>query len=269
MKTRDPRDPMMSDGFDRNVAEKMPKIRKEEEPFPSEPAGESQLLKDDPAVGRPLEKDGERKILFVPQKEGKEKERNLDVRRLIEDLHAQLLISSQTKRSLEIDLASSQKSIHQFVQDNKDLRSQMEDLRKELQRLKGIQTETDYLREENEDALEKIREFQQEMRSMREALAKATEERDDALRRIHDLESQMEQNELLRMTGRLKEKEASHFAEENTELRSRLEEAQVQNMELERKYEEMRRSFNEVRESLTFLRDSCKTQYYNLSEPQG
>ena len=58
----------------------------------------------------------------------------------------------------------------------------------------------------------------------------------------------------------------SHFAEENRELRSRLEEIQLQNMELEREYEDMRKSFSEVKESLTLLRDSCKAHYYNLAE---
>jgi predicted nuclease with TOPRIM domain len=64
----------------------------------------------------------------------------------------------------------------------------------------------------------------------------------------------------------LKEREASHFSEENRELRSKLEETLTQNMDLERKYEAVRKSFNEVRESLILLRDSCKTNYYNLSE---
>ncbi|MCJ7746691.1 MAG: hypothetical protein MUP27_03030, partial [Desulfobacterales bacterium] len=66
--------------------------------------------------------------------------------------------------------------------------------------------------------------------------------------------------------GKLKEREASLFSEENRELQSRLEEALSHNMELERKYETLRKSFNEVRESLTLLRDSCKKNYYNLSE---
>jgi hypothetical protein len=37
-------------------------------------------------------------------------------------------------------------------------------------------------------------------------------------------------------------------------------------LDLEKKYETLKQSFNEVRESLTFLRDSCKANYYNLSE---
>jgi DNA repair exonuclease SbcCD ATPase subunit len=62
----------------------------------------------------------------------------------------------------------------------------------------------------------------------------------------------------------MKEREASLFAEENRELRTRLEEVLAQNMDLERKYGDMRQSFHEVKESLTLLRDSCKTDYYNL-----
>ena len=80
------------------------------------------------------------------------------------------------------------------------------------------------------------------------------------------MESQIEQNEILRVKGKLKEREASLFAEENKELRARLEEVSALNMDFERKYINMRKSFNEVRESLTLLRDSCKTNYYNLSE---
>lgn len=93
-----------------------------------------------------------------------------------------------------------------------------------------------------------------------------TRERDEAQSRIRDLESQIEQNEILRVKGKLKEREASLFAEENKELRARLEEVLAQNIDLERKYTNMRKSFSEVRQSLTLLRDSCKTNYYNLSE---
>jgi hypothetical protein len=76
----------------------------------------------------------------------------------------------------------------------------------------------------------------------------------------------MEQNEVVKIRGKLKEREASLFSEENRELQSRLEEALTLNRDLETKYETLRKSFNEVRESLTFLRDSCKASYYNLSE---
>jgi chromosome segregation ATPase len=185
---------------------------------------------------------------------------------LIEDLHTQLLVSGRTKRALEMDLSSHQKTIHQLAQDNRDLRSQLEDLRKEFQRYKEIQSESIYLQEENSDAWERIQEFQQELRSMNETLSRMTRERDEALSRIRDLEFQLEENEVLRVKGRLKEKEASYFSEESRELQSKLEQALAQNMDLEKRYEVLKKSFNEVRESLTLLRDSCKTDYYNLSE---
>jgi chromosome segregation ATPase len=165
-----------------------------------------------------------------------------------------------------MDLSSSQKTIQQLAQDNKGLRSEIEELKKELQKLKEIQSESIYLKEENADALERIHEFQQELRGMNEALARTIQERDEALNRIQELESQIVRNELLQMKGRLKEREASHFSEENRELQSKLEEALAHNMDLEKKYETLKKSFNEVRESLTLLRDSCKTNYYNLSQ---
>jgi uncharacterized coiled-coil DUF342 family protein len=136
----------------------------------------------------------------------------------------------------------------------------------ELKQLNGIQAETAYLKEENADALERIKELQQELRTTKEVLTKMTQERDEILNRTRDLESQIEKTDILRMRGKLKEREASHFSDENRELRSRLEEAVTQNMDLERKYEAIKKSFNDVKESLTLLRDSCKKDYYNLSE---
>jgi chromosome segregation ATPase len=258
------------DGFDKNVAEKMPKIRRLEEPIPSTTEAEPQPLKEDRhemvQEMDSSEKQAERKFIFEPPKKGAETKQNLDVLRLIEDLHAQLLVSSRTKRALEMDLSSYQKTIHQLIRDNQDLRRQFEDVNKELQRLKEIQSESVYLKEENEDALERIREFQQELLGVKEVMARTTQERDEALSRIRDLELQIEQSEIQRVKGRLKEREASHFSEENQELQSKLEEALAQNLDLEKKYDALRRSFNEVRESLALLRDSCKKNYYNLSE---
>ena len=259
-----------ADGFDTNVAEKMPKIRKLEEPLPPPLEVEPQLLEEDhrelvPEM-RIQEKQTERKMIFESPKKGIEAEQSLDVLKLIEDLHAQLLASAQTKRALEMDLASYKKSIQQLAQDNQELRSQWEALSKEHQRLKESQSESIYLQEENEEALERIKQFQQELREMWESLSEATQEREEALDRIRDLESQIEQSEVVRIKGKLKEREASLFSEENRELQSKLEEALSKNLDLEKKCETLKKSFNEVRESLTFLRDSCKANYYNLSE---
>jgi len=254
------------DGFDKIVAEKMPKIKQQEEPLPSVQEVEPEALKEGRQEIGPLEKEPEEKMILPSSKEGLEAEKNLDVIRLIEDLHGQLLASSRTKRALEMDLASSQKTIHQLAQDNKELRSQSEDLRKEIQKLKEIQSESTYLMEENTDALEKIYEFQQELRSVNETLTATAQERTEALHRIHELESHIEQNDLLKIKGRLKEREVSHLSDENLELQSKLEEALAQNMELQSKHEALKKSFNEVKESLTLLRDACKSNYYNLSE---
>jgi chromosome segregation ATPase len=259
-----------ADGFDANVAQKMPRIRKLEEPQPLILDQEPPPLEEE---GQPLipernspEMQTERKLIFESPQTGTETEQGLDVLKLIEDLHAQLLASAQTKRALEMDLASYKKSIHQLTQDNQELRRQWETLNKEDQKLKELQSESIYLQEEHADALERIKEFQQELREVKKTLTKASQEREEALERIRDLESQMEQSEVIKIKGKLKEREASLFSEENRELHSKLEEAITRNMDLERKYETLKKSFGEVRESLTFLRDSCKANYYNLSE---
>jgi chromosome segregation ATPase len=259
------------DGFDRSVAEKMPKIRHQDTPLPSDldEGVEPEPQIETPQAASPPEKQAEKRVIVPPFKDGVEAEQNLDVMGLIEDLHNQLLASSQMKRAMEIDLASSKRTVQQLAQDNRELRLQIEGLSKEFQKLKERETESGYLKEENEDALERIQELQQELKAIREALTQTLQEKEEALHRIGELESQKEQNEVLWIKGRLKEKEASHFSEENRDLRSTLEEALSKNLEIERKYEALKKSFKEVRESLSLLRDSCKSSYYNLSDTSG
>jgi len=266
-----------ADGFETNVAQKMPKIRKLEEPHtlileqdpqPQEKEGNQTPIGDQTFLPEMSlsEKQTERKAIFESSQKGIASESSLDVLKLIEDLHGQLLASAQIKKALEMDLASYKKSIQQLSQDNQELRRQWEALSKEDQKLKEIQSESIYLQEEHADALERIKEFQQEVREMKKALTRATQEREEALDRIRELQSQVEQTEVMKIKGKLKEREASLFSEENRELQSKLEEALARNTDLERKYETLKKSFGEVRESLTFLRDSCKANYYNLSE---
>lgn len=261
---------MTADGFDTNVAEKMPKIKSQEESFSSPLETESETPTPDFSESIPEtripEKQPEKKVIFESPKKGVGGEQGLDVLKLIEDLHAQLVVSAQTKRALEMDLASYKKSIQQLARDNQELRGQLETLTGEHRRLKESQSESVYLQEENADALERIKALHQELREMKETLASAAREREEDSDRIRDLQSQIEQSEVIKIREKLKEREASLFSEENRELQSRLEEALTINKDLEAKYETLKKSFNEVRESLTFLRDSCKASYYNLSE---
>ena len=254
------------DGFEKSVAEKMPRVKREEDFSLSDLEDEPKQLEENHPEMKFSEERTEMKSIHPLPKKGMEMEQNQDVLGLIEDLHTQLLVSSRTKRALEMDMSSSQKTNQQLAQDNKELRNEIEELNKELQKLKEIQSESIYLKEENLDALERIQEFQQALRNINETLAKTIQERDEALSKLRDLESQKEQNDLLRIKGMLRERETSHFVEENRELQSKLEEVLTQNIDLEKKYEGLKKSFNEVRESLVLLRDSCKTDYYHLSK---
>jgi len=261
---------MTADGFDRSVAEKMPKMRKLEQPLLKEQVEEFEFLEEDrPEVIqeiRPQEKPLEKQVMVEPSRTAVESGQGMDVFRLIEDLHTQLLASGRAKKAFEMDIASQQKTIHQLAQDNKDLRIQLEAEKKELQRFREAHAESIYLKEENEEALRKIHELQQELQGLRDQLTKILREKEEALRRIQELESQMDQNELVRIKGKMKEREALYFHEENKELQFRLEEVLAKNAELEKKYEALKRSFGEVKESLTLLRDSYKKNYYNLSD---
>lgn len=259
-----------ADGFDTNVAEKMPRMKKREAPFSHPHEMESPPLSD--SFERVSETERSEMVgkggVYEFSQEKIEPEPNLDVLKLIEDLHSQLLQSAQVKRALEVDLISYQKSIHQLTNENQELKHQLEGMRKEFQKLKELQSESIYLQEENADALEKIKELQQELRQTKETLSKALREKEEAVERIRFLEVQIEQTEVLRIRGKLKEKEALHFHEENRALKSKLEEALSRNLDLEKRYETLRKSFHEVRESLTFLRDTCKANYYSSSEDQ-
>jgi len=267
MKARDQMS--MGDGFDRSVAEKMPTVKRTEETLPP-PEPERLERKEEPVEVKqdsPVPpKAAEKRSPFQSFPKEAEPEPHRDVMRLIEDLHTQLLASGRTKSALEMDLASSQKSLHRLAQDNQDLRGQLDQMSRELQRVREGQTETAYLREENEDALERIRNFQQEVRGLREALARMTQEKEEALSRVRQMESEEQQSELLRIKERLKEREASHFSRENQELQARLETVMAENAELEGKYEALRKSFKEVKESLAVLRDTYKASYYNRNE---
>lgn len=256
----------MEDGFDKIVAERMPKIKRMEESLPPEDKGEPQTPKGEP-YEVPLPEGQKEKQVF-PETSMKEPHlgQGLDVLRLVDDLHTQLLTSSKARKALEMDLVSSKKTIHQLTLENKELRNQMEGLKNEILKFKEVQSEWAYLKEENADALEKIRELVQTLKEMKESLSRATKEKEEALLRANQLEAQIEQSEILRVKGRLKEKEALHFSSESLELQSKLEQALAYNLELEKKYEALKTSFNEVKESLTVLRDSCKANFYNLLE---
>jgi len=252
------------DGFDKNVAEKMPKMRKLEEPLRTNSEKEIQFPREiKEKIG---DEEIERKNFIDFSKIETPLENDGEITRLIEDLHAQLIVSTQTKRALEMDLKSREKMINQLSQDNQNLRKQIEGLNEELKKLREIQVELAYLKEENADASDRIQQFQQELKELRETLEQTIKQRDDALGRVQELESKLESEELLKIKWKLKEREVSYFAEENQRLQSKLEEVVARNIDLEEKYNALRRSFNEVKESLTLLRDSCKRDYYNLSE---
>ena len=128
------------DGFDKNVAGKMPKVKRQEEFSP--PEVEIQPLEEDFQEIRPEVRSQEPEIekeVILPPPQSREREKHLDVSGLIEDLHTQLLTLGKMRRALEMDLASDRKTIFQLAQDNKELRNQLEDLNKEIQKLKEFQ----------------------------------------------------------------------------------------------------------------------------------
>jgi DNA repair exonuclease SbcCD ATPase subunit len=291
------------DGFERNVAEKMPRIRKEEErvsPFavrpPAEPVREPlpvrplerdlPLAEPEPAkapeavpsAARPETAPAEArkppseapapKVSFQSFREERAAaaEPLAGIGKLIEDLHGQLLSSDRTRRAMELDLAAARKAVHQLTQENRELRSQLSEIGEEVQRFKTLQEEAAYLEEENEDARERINALQGELKTLRDLLDQAEREREAAQARARDLEGQVDRTGIHSIRGRLMEREIAHFTEENRKLQESLKEVLDQKADLENRHETLRKSFDEVRESILLLRDSCKTSYYNLAD---
>lgn len=252
------------DGFDKNVAEKMPRMKKLEHSVQVTFEKDQPLEREIPE--RTIEEDLDRKTIFEVPKNEVLLEHNGEIKKLVEDLHGQLLAYMQTKRALEMDLKSRQKTIHQLTQENQNLRHEIEGLSDELKRLREIKTEWTYLKEENIDALERIQKFQQELKELKGILEETKRQRDEALLRIKELESKLQGEDLLKIKAKLKERELSYLSEENQKLLSKLQEAISRNIDLEEKYNSLKRSFNEIKESLALLRDSCKKDYYNLTE---
>lgn len=256
-------DLLEGDGFDKNVAEKMPRMKKLEEPIHSGGEREPEISEKKEII------DTEKGPISEALEKDTSFEYKNDLTRLIEDLHTQLFLSAQTKRALETDLKSYEKTVQKLTQENQNLRKQIGNLNEEIIKLRKIQTELIYLKEENSDAQERIQKLQQEMKELRDLLDQTIKQRDDALNRIYELESKLESEEVLKIKGRLKERELIFLSEENQRLQSCLEEALARNIDLEEKYNALRRSFNEVKESLTLLRDSCKKDFYNLTEEKN
>ncbi|MCX8117831.1 MAG: hypothetical protein N3G78_07880 [Desulfobacterota bacterium] len=261
---------MTADGFDRSVAEKMPKMKKSaESPPPEDSKGFlplEEISAEEPLEGDPLRASPEKRVSPLPSSPSETPPgQDLEVLKLIEDLHTQLLVSSRTQKALEMDLGHKQKTLHQLTLENKALKAALENEKRELQKYKEAQTELAYLKEENDEALRKLREVQQELKATREELLKALSEKEEALARVRELEAQIEMSELSKIKGRMNEREISYIREENRELQARLEETFAQKTELEQRYEALKRSFNEIKESLTLLRDSYKQTFYSLS----
>ena len=81
---------MTEDGFDRNVAEKMPKIKQQEDFLPSDSDEDfrPELQIEPTQAVSPPEKQAEKRVIVPPfLKDGVETDQNLDVMGLIEDLH--------------------------------------------------------------------------------------------------------------------------------------------------------------------------------------
>jgi hypothetical protein len=112
MKIRD--QAAMSDGFDRNVAQKMPKIRRQEEFAPPVQEPEPPWSSEEPLEELTPEKEPEKRVSSHLQSLGL-KRRSLWTHGFDRGSPLSTSRSNQTKRALETDLSASHKTVQQLI----------------------------------------------------------------------------------------------------------------------------------------------------------
>ncbi len=240
----------MSNGFERSVARKMPRVRSEVvesvEPVRREPPN----LHDE----------------IVHEEVSLEEEVQWDALSLVADLESQLQAAQDLKAALERDLASAKKTIDQLFLDNKELRALVKDQEKTVPRLQKLEQEITYLEEENSDALIRIQVMRTENEELKERVATLATERDTALNENRMVKSKIKEEETLRIQIAYLEKERKRSLQGQSELEENLKVALQRNTDLEKECHNLKKAMNEIKQSLLLVRNHAKRGYYGIKE---
>ncbi len=240
----------MSNGFERSVARKMPRVRSEVEESAEPIRRKSTDIHDQ----------------IIHEEVPLEKEVQWDALSLVADLESQLQTAQDLKAALERDLTSAKKTIDQLFSDNKELRALVEDQESIAPRLQKLEQEITYLEEENSDALIRIQVMRTENEELKENIATLATERDTALNENRMVKSKMKEEETLRIQIAYFEKERKRNLQRQSELEENLKVALQKNTDLEKEYHNLKKAMNEIKQSLLLVRNHAKRGYYSMKE---
>lgn len=263
----------MVDGFESSVAQRMPQtktqtrsekltsLREVARPEAEAPATAPETA-ERPAAARlePVEK--------VPRPLAPKAEappEGGDVLRIVGQLKGQLLALETTKRALERELSTARRQVEHLAADNKALRGELESAAAAQAELLRLREENALLDEETADVLSRLEGLRSEGEESRERLAALAQENQAAGEELARLRLAASEGEMLRIKAEFLEKEKGSLSAENTQLARECEVLKDERDGLFREAASLKKSLKEIRESLLMVRDSARSDYYDLT----
>jgi chromosome segregation ATPase len=188
-----------------------------------------------------------------------------DVLRIVGQLKGQLLALETTKRALERELSTARRQSEQLAADNLALRRELDAAGAAQAEVARLREENTLIEEESVDILSRLEQLRTENEAQRELLATLSGERQAAMEEIDRLRAAGGESELLSIKAEFLEKERQSLAEENTQIGRECEGLKDEAGALRREAAALRKQLKEIKESLLLVRDSARSDYYNLA----
>lgn len=195
----------------------------------------------------------------APEREGG------DVLRIVGQLKGQLLALETTKRALERELSTVRRQVEHLAADNKGLRAELEAAEVAQADLSRLREENALLEEESADVLSRLEQLKADSEEQRERLATLALENQASAAELTSLRAASADGEMLRIKAEFLDKEKFSLAEENAQLGRECEEIKDERDGLAREVITLKKSLREIRESLLLVRDSSRSDYYDLT----
>jgi len=270
----------MADGFESSVAQRMPKTRTGARPDrvaslrevvrPEAEAADAlrpappETAERPPQTARlePLERP-----VKLPESlaGGRPGEAAGDVLRIVGQLKGQLLALETTKRALERELSTTRRQVEHLAADNLALRGELEAAEAAQAELARLRHENALLEEETADVLARLEQLKAEGEEQREHLSALAQEHAAAAVELEGLRAASAEGELLRIKAEFMEQEKASLSQENAQLGRECEGLKDERDALGREVATLKKQLKEIRESLLLVRDSARSDYYDLT----
>jgi chromosome segregation ATPase len=270
----------MTDGFESSVAQRMPSTKaqapREPKPLrevPTEPEPEEMAAEPGPpapeaeAAAQALRQQLRERPVRLPDAVARQQGalEGGDVLRIVGQLKGQLLALETTKRALERELSTARRQVEPLAADNKALREQLEVARAAQAEVERLREENALLEEEASDVLGRLEQFRRQNEEQRTRLDTLGQEQQAAAEELARLRSADTEGEFLRIKAEFLEKEKTSLAAENAQLGRECEELKDERDALGREVGALKKALKEIRESLLLVRDSARSDYYDLT----